>query len=157
MKRVVISILHFNTPKETTECLNSLVKIEKKDLEVEVVVIDNASREKYTLPSNLNLNVKLIRNDINLGFPGGHNIGLEYAIKSKSDYVLIINNDTVVAKDFLTILCKEIERDGVGAVVPKIYFTKGHEFHKNRYAEKEKGKIIWYAGGIIDWNNVISS
>ncbi len=157
MKKIVISILHFNTPHQTDECLFSLSKINTERLDVEVVVIDNASREVYTLPENLNLKVHLIRNEKNLGFAGGHNIGFEYALQQKSDYILILNNDTSVQKDFLVVLCKEIENVGVGAVVPKIYFTKGHEFHKERYSEKDKGKIIWYAGGVIDWNNVISS
>lgn len=157
MKNVVISILHFNTPRETAECLYSLAKIDTTGLKVEVVVIDNASKEIYVLPNDLKLNVHLIRNNKNLGFAGGHNMGLEYGVQRKSDYILILNNDTVVEKNFLKILCGSIEKDKIGAVVPKIYFTKGHEFHKDRYKEGDKGKIIWYAGGIIDWKNVISS
>ena len=39
--------------------------------------------------------------------------------------------------------------------MPKIYFAKGHEFHKSRYTEEEKGKVIWYVGGVLDWRNVI--
>lgn len=157
MKSVVISILHFNTPKETSECLFSLSKINKQGMNIEVVVIDNASREVYKLPKNIDLNVHLIRNEKNLGFAGGHNMGLGYGLQKKSDYILILNNDTHVDKNFLTILCKEIENEEIGAVVPKIYFTKGHEFHKERYSENDRGKVIWYAGGVIDWNNVISS
>jgi GT2 family glycosyltransferase len=47
-------------------------------------------------------------------------------------------------------------KSGAGGVVPKIYFTKGHEYHKDRYKKDDLGKVIWYAGGTIDWDNVTS-
>jgi len=43
----------------------------------------------------------------------------------------------------------------IGIISPKIYFAKGYEFHKDRYKENEKGRVIWYAGAVIDWKNVI--
>src|SRR3989304_5188327 len=51
-------------------------------------------------------------------------------------------------------LLEPLEHDSVGGVVPKIYFEKGYEFHKDRYKESDKGKVIWYAGGKMDWENV---
>ncbi len=36
----------------------------------------------------------------------------------------------------------------------KIYFEKGYEFFKDKYKDDQRGKVIWYAGGKIDWNNV---
>ena len=45
----------------------------------------------------------------------------------------------------------------VSIVVPKIYFAKGYEYHKERYTKAEQGKVIWYAGGKIDWNNMYAS
>ena len=47
-------------------------------------------------------------------------------------------------------------KDSVGIVAPLIYFEKGYEFHKERYKEDELGKVIWYAGGEIDWDNVLA-
>ncbi len=42
-----------------------------------------------------------------------------------------------------------------GAISPKIYFAKGFEFHKNRYKKEDLGKVLWYAGGKIDWKNML--
>jgi GT2 family glycosyltransferase len=45
----------------------------------------------------------------------------------------------------------------VGICGPKIYFAKGFEYHKEVYTAKEKGNVFWYAGGIVDWKNVLIS
>lgn len=157
MKKVFISILHFNTKKETDECLRSLEKVDKKNIELITVLIDNASKEKYILPSGLKNNIHLIRNDTNLGFAGGHNAGIKYSLDQGADFVLILNNDILVEPAFIQELLNPFSESLVGVTVPKIYFTKGYEFHSGRYKDSEKGSVIWYAGGIIDWKNVISS
>jgi GT2 family glycosyltransferase len=72
--------------------------------------------------------------------------------------VLILNNDITVDKNLLVGLTEVAEEDKkIGIVVPKIYFSKGSEYHKDRYTEKEKGHVFWYAGGLIDWDNMIAS
>ena len=51
-----------------------------------------------------------------------------------------------------------MEKDrGIGILGPKIYFAPGFEFHKDRCKKEEQGKVIWYAGGKIDWKNVYCS
>ena len=72
-----------------------------------------------------------------------------------ADYVLILNNDTLLDKNLILALIDSLN-ENVGIVAPKIYFAKGYEFHKDKYSEKEMGKIIWYAGGIMDWPNIIA-
>jgi hypothetical protein len=63
-----------------------------------------------------------------------------------------------VAPDFLVELVKAAETDEkIGVVGGKIYFEKGYEFHKERYSKQERGKVIWYAGGQVDWQNVYAS
>ena len=63
----------------------------------------------------------LIRNEKNYGFPEGNNIGIKFALKALDpDYILLLNNDTVVDKHFLKELVKIAERDrSVGMVAPK--------------------------------------
>jgi GT2 family glycosyltransferase len=39
-------------------------------------------------------------------------------------------------------------------VSPKIYFYPEREFHQDAYTKEERGKVVWYAGGLIDWENV---
>ena len=155
MAKVFISIINFNGRKNTLDCLNSIKKLAKKDFELETVVIDNASSQEFDLPKEYSW-VKLIRSTQNLGFSGGHNKLIKYALENGADYILILNNDTEVDKDLLNELLKTFSSEkGIGIVAPKIYFYKGFEFHKNRYKEEEKGKVFWYAGGKMDWKNVI--
>ena len=157
MKHVVVSLLNFNGRKNTLDCLESLVNIEKDNFRITVVIIDNASEEKLELESGNFKGTPLIviKNSKNLGFSGGHNISIEYVFENKADYVLILNNDTYVDKNFLTELLKIANKDeSVGILAPKIYFAPGFEFHKNRYSQKERGKVFWYGGGKMDWANV---
>jgi len=160
MKSVFVSILNFNGAKNTLECLASLKKINSKDFNLTILVVDNASSEKLSLKSETTgkIKVQVIENKENLGFSGGNNIGIKQALKNNADYVLILNNDTFVAPDFLNQLMKVAEKNqNAGILVPKIYFAPEFEYHKERYSEKEKGKVFWYAGGKMDWKNVIGS
>lgn len=157
MKKIYIVILNYNGWEDTIKCVKSLEKVkDTKDYKVEVLVIDNASKNdsvkkiREALP-----HVNMIENPVNLGFSGGCNEGMRYALDNGADYVLLLNNDTVVDPDFLFEMFKSVQKDGVGGVVPKIYFEKGNEYHKAKYKESELGKIIWYAGGIMDWGNLI--
>jgi len=45
----------------------------------------------------------------------------------------------------------------VGIAGSKIYFAPGHEYHKGRYTQKEQGKVFWYAGELVDWDNMYAS
>ena len=158
MRTIYISIINYNGEKDTILCLESLDKLHKNDIDLNVIVIDNASQRIFKIPDKkfTNFSLKVIRNNENLGFSAGHNIAVRYALENRADYVLILNNDTRVDNKLLDNLLKVIESDRkIGVVVPKIYFEKGYEFHKDRYEEKNLGKIIWYAGGIMDWKNVV--
>jgi GT2 family glycosyltransferase len=160
MKSVFVSILNFNGRKNTLECLESLKKINIDGFKLTILVIDNSSAEPFDLRSNSEgkIRIEVIKNMENLGFSGGNNVGIKYAIKNNADYVLILNNDTYVDPNFLTELLKIAEKDkNIGISVPKIYFAPDFEYHKDRYAKSELGKVFWYAGGKMDWGNVIGS
>ena len=158
MKKVAIVILNFNGYKDTIECLESLNKLSIDNFEPLVVVVDNGSESKFKVQS-LKFKVgeiKVIRNEENLGFSGGNNIGIKYALEQGSDYILILNNDTFVDKNLVKELIKTADSDTkIGIVSPKIYFAKGFEFHEGRYKKDELGCVFWYAGGIMDWKNLI--
>ncbi|HOI40366.1 MAG TPA: glycosyltransferase family 2 protein [Methanobacterium sp.] len=99
-------------------------------------------RDKNPLKTE-NLNKKqiyLIKNSENRGFPGGNNVGIRFAFEFfDPDYILLLNNDTVVDENFLGELVKNGEsREDVGILGPKIYF----------YDEPE---TIWSAGCKISW------
>lgn len=66
----------------------------------------------------------LIKNSENHGFAGGNNLGIKFAMKTlSSDYILLLNNDTVVDKHFLNELVEVAERDEkIGFTGPKTYY-----------------------------------
>jgi hypothetical protein len=159
MRKIYIIILNFNGLTNTRECLSSFLKIQKvPESELFFVLVDNNSSEKFDLSEQdfSTLKIKIIKNRKNLGFSGGNNVGIRYALSNGADFVMVVNNDTVAGRNLLTRLLRAAnESENIGIVSPKIYFAKGFEFHKDRYSEEEKGRIIWYAGGRIDWRNVI--
>jgi GT2 family glycosyltransferase len=128
-----------------------------KNFKISVVVIDNASIEKFEIRnSKFEIDVKIIRSEKNLGFSGGQNVGIKYSLDNGADYILILNNDTIVDKDLIEELLNTAEKDkAIGIAVPKIYFASGSEFHKDKYKKEDLGKVFWYAGGEMDWKNVI--
>ena len=92
---------------------------------MEVIVVDNASKlDEASVISGRCPQVKVIRNDKNLGFAGGNNIGIKEA---KGDYILLINNDTYF-KDFnIDTLIERLESsDRIGIICPKLRFAWGN-------------------------------
>ncbi|PJE68909.1 glycosyltransferase family 2 protein [Candidatus Shapirobacteria bacterium CG10_big_fil_rev_8_21_14_0_10_38_14] len=158
MKQVFVIILHFKGKEFTRQCLLSLRQLKTPELATKFVVVDNHSPEpiddfKQDFPG-----VVFLKNKKNLGFAEGNNVGIKYALKQGADYVLILNNDTIVDKDLLVQLIVAAGKDGkVGIVAPKIYFAPGYEYHQAKYKPSERGKVFWYAGGKIDWQNVLCS
>jgi len=158
MTKVFVTILNYNGNRDTRECLQSLEQLTVTNFELNVVVVDNASKEKFTEDKKYqNFNLKIIRSELNLGFSGGQNLGIKFALENGADYVVILNNDVIVDKNLIVELLKTFKIENCGIVSPKIYFAKGREFHKDRYQQNELGKVIWYAGGQMDWQNVIAS
>jgi hypothetical protein len=162
--KVSIIILNWNGIKETLECLSSLSKLKITHYSLDVIIVDNGSTDdsvqelqklkikNFTTKSVILL--KILQNAVNLGFAQGNNVGIAEALKQKSDYVLLLNNDTEVDKNLLEELLNSAKKHPDAAIFsPKIYFAKGYEFHK-RYKKTELGKVIWAAGGSMDWNNV---
>lgn len=157
--KISVSIIHFGQLQTTLSCLSSLEKISLLGIDLNVIIINNDPlfefpdiKDKFS-----KFSLFITNNSENKGFSGGHNQGFRFALKNDSDFHVILNNDVLVDKNFIRELLKCFkENKNLGIVSPKIYFTKGHEFHKNRYKKEDLGKVIWYAGGIIDWKNLIS-
>lgn len=158
---VSIIILTTNALNMTKEQLVDIAKLDVSGLRAECLVVDNGSRDgteeaikNYKLP---NMKYKFIQSGANLGFAGGNNVGIRDALRRKMDYIILMNNDLILPKDIVKKLVNYMENNpDVGVASPKMYFAKGYEFHKDRYKESDKGKVIWYAGGVIDRNNVYS-
>jgi len=155
---VSLILVNYNTNELTRNCLESLKKLQTEEIDLRVLVVDNASATPFTLkPSDQKTyRTEVLRSDANLGFTGGNNLGIHYAVEQHDpDYAMLLNNDTVVAPDLLQTLIEamEDESNNYGLCSPKIYFAPGHEFHTKSYTKAVRGKVLWYAGGSIDWDN----
>lgn len=158
MKKVFIIILNWNRTRDTLECLGSVRDLKTQGYDLKILIVDNGSTDASPEKLKEIKDVQLLFNKSNLGFAGGNNIGIKYALEKGADYVVVLNNDVILEKNSLSQLVKTaLGNPKFGALSPKIYFEKGYEFHKNKYNEVDKGKVIWYAGGDIDWKNVYGS
>jgi len=121
MKKVYIIILNWNGLKDTIECLESVYKLDYPDFEV--VLVDNFSTDNsIEIIKNNFVRVKILQNNKNLGFAGGNNVGIQYALKNNADYVWILNNDTVVESQSLRKIVETAEsNDAIGLVSPAIF------------------------------------
>jgi GT2 family glycosyltransferase len=122
--RVSIIVLNWNGLKDAVECLESLKGITYPNYEV--VVVDNASvgDDVARLRDKFGNYIHIIENDKNYGYTGGNNIGIRFCLThSQPDYLLILNNDIVVAPDFLDHLVEAAKAHAlVGVAGPKVYY-----------------------------------
>jgi len=158
MKKAFVVVLHYKGKQFTHQCLLSLQKTRAAGFSLKVVVVDNNSPESIAdLKKEFSHNI-FIKNKENLGFAEGNNVGIGYALKHGADYIMLLNNDTMVDSQMIVQLIRSAESDKkIGILGPKIYFAPGYEFHKERYKPSEQGKVIWYAGGSMDWDNILAS
>jgi len=102
MGSVLVTVLNWNGSGDTLNCVKSLQDQSYKDFEI--LVIDNGSKlVEYKKLSVLDStsNVTLLRNEKNVGFAGGVNIGIRHAIENEYEYIALFNNDAVADKDWL--------------------------------------------------------
>ena len=132
--QIFITILNWNGKKDTIECLESVQKIDYPNYKI--LVVDNGSIDDSVIFIKENFpEVIVIENGANLGFAAGNNVGIDYALSQGADYILLLNNDTVVDSQMLWAFMDATEQyPGAGILGSKIYF----------YGETQK---IWFAGG----------
>ena len=154
--RLAFITLHYKNLDDTLGLLASLSHCQiPKGTEVSIYIVDNEGSE------DLVAEIKKFKNAIplvpgkNLGFAAGNNLGLKKAMADGNEILVAINNDTFVEKDFVKqIINSPIKENSVGAVGGLIYFAPGYEF-KEDYKNKDKGKVVWFAGGSFDWDNIL--
>jgi len=135
--RVFIIILNWNGKENTINCLKSLSSIAYDNYET--LVVDNHSSDgsvecfEKEYPE-----IAVVKNSTNLGFAEGNNVGMRRALEGGADYVLLLNNDTIVDRYFLDRLVATAETDQtIGFAGPKVYYLD-HE---------GSGDVISFAGG----------
>lgn len=134
--KVSIIVLHWNRFQETSECLKSLLSIDYPHYDV--IVVDNHSTDNsYSALMLAFPTVHFMQNEWNLGFAEGNNRGIVAALEKGADYILLLNNDTVVDRLLLRTLIQAAEAHPTAGVFgAKIYY----------YNEPT---TIWYAGGNV--------
>jgi hypothetical protein len=120
---ISVIVLNHNGGKFLKGCLTSTLNTDYPNFEV--ILVDNASIDNSLKIAQLfiqNSKFKIINSQKNLGFSKGNNIG---ASEAKGKYLLFLNNDTIVEKNWLKELIAVIDNDSsVGAVQPKLLFLQ---------------------------------
>lgn len=135
--KVFIVMLNYNGRDVIKKCLTSIFKIDYPNFEV-IVVDNNSTDGSFEIAKGTFSKAIFIKNEENLGFSAGNNIGIKFAIERMAEYVLVLNNDTEVEKDFLEKLVEEGEKDPKTGILSPIIFNG-------------KTKEIWFSGGKIKW------
>lgn len=147
-KQVCIILVNYNGYQDTKECVESILKCSYTNYRI--IIVDNASKEVDSLKNDVFLNehCEIIYSNVNNGFSDGNNIGIKESDKYNPDYVLLLNNDTVVQPNFLNRLVEVAEADNNTAIVTS---------QINYYYDKEKA---WYNHGsynkLIGYTTMIS-
>lgn len=118
--KVSIVVLHWKNFDDTLACLKSISNLTFQP--DNIIIVDNHSDDfcvqkvKNLLPSSL-----IIKSERNLGYSGGNNLGIRYALENEADYIWILNNDIIVDGDALYILVDiALENSNAGFLGPKI-------------------------------------
>lgn len=143
---VSIVLLNYNGAQDTIACLQSFEKITYSNHRI--VVVDNASPDDsmdqisnylsgalsdessiFSSPAEAMQSLlgqnkyTLIQSGYNGGYGHGNNVGIKYALKNGAEYVLVLNNDTVVDPDFLEPLVQMCEEDdSIGIASGQIFY-----------------------------------
>ncbi|KGO92990.1 glycosyltransferase family 2 protein [Flavobacterium subsaxonicum] len=117
---IAVILIHYNSGTLTQNCIQSIVSSTSATCNYQIIVIDNNSEyadyvqlknwcDAQSLP-----NLQLVRSRINTGFGGGNMLGVQYA---NARYLAVVNNDTVLKTDCLTILKSALEQDSTMGLV----------------------------------------
>lgn len=133
---IAIILVNYNGSTDTVECIDSVLQMTYGNYKI--IVVDNKSTDdsvKLLREKQLNAEFELIECENNLGFSAGNNIGIRRAIELGVEYVLLLNNDTVVDRGFLkTLINRTMELPQGSVTTGTIYYSV------NRM-------MTWYAGG----------
>ncbi|MCL2859205.1 MAG: glycosyltransferase family 2 protein [Oscillospiraceae bacterium] len=136
--KVSIILLNYNGYKDTIECIDS-IKQNEKEMNYEIIVVDNKSTDNSVEELKKIDEIILLESERNGGFAYGNNIGIKYAIDKGAEYILLLNNDTIIELNCISLMYKILnENDDMGMIGCRIMY----------YNNKE---LINYMGGEINW------
>lgn len=135
--KVFTIILNYNSKDTIKDCLFSVFKSDYPNYEV--VVADNDSRDgSLELAKTLFPRAHFIKNEKNLGFAAGVNVGIRFALERFADYVFLLNSDAFIERKTISKLIKTAESMKKAGILSPIIYN----------SEKEG---VWFSGGRIKW------
>jgi GT2 family glycosyltransferase len=119
--------------KDTIECLESVLQIDYPN--IDIIVVDNGSDDDSVRAIHKNFqDITILETGENLGYAGGNNVGIRHSLKNGANYILLLNNDTIIDSRIVREFLKASSFASEGGIFSaKIYF----------FSEPDK---IWYAG-----------
>jgi GT2 family glycosyltransferase len=142
--KVFIIILNWNGLENTLECLASVSKLAYPFRQT--IIVDNGSTDGS--PDRLRTaypHLTLIEHGVNLGYTGGNNAAMQYAMAHGADYVWLLNNDAVVEPDSLSALvATAVQNENIGLISPSIYdySDRGHIQFAGELADIARQKFV---------------
>lgn len=134
MEKIYAVILNWNGLIDTIDCIKSIET--QNEVQIQIIVVDNGSIDDSVKTIQENYpHIKIFENQLNLGYAGGMNIGIKYAIGQGARYVLLLNNDTIADSDMVRKLVDSVKDGGISS--PIIYYAD----HPDK---------IWSIGGNIN-------
>jgi GT2 family glycosyltransferase len=136
---VWVVLVNFNGTEDTRKCLASLRRV---PLPIEVVVVDNASEPDPTSDLRAEFSwARVVRNPVNEGWSGGNNTGIRIALEAGADFVLLLNNDTVVSPKIVDRLLAAFRGNAAFAVIGPIirFMDEPHNVMTDAVAFNPKG------------------
>jgi len=140
--RVAVIILTWNRVDDIVMCLESFADVHYPNLEVVVVDNDSADDTVETVRERFAW-ARLIVNDDNLGYVGGNNVGIRYALANGAEYVFILNSDTKMTPTCLEELVRVMQADR------RIGITGA----KNLYMQN--ADYTWGKYGVLNWGPML--
>jgi hypothetical protein len=126
-RKLAVVVLSWNGREDTVACLESLQAAGHPAEGERVYVVDNGSADGTLEAVRPRFPwAEAIRNETNLGFAGGNNVGIRRALKEGFRYLLLLNNDTAVRPGALAALTAELDgHPEAGSVQPVLLSYDG--------------------------------
>ncbi len=149
-KLAIITVVYQNYTV-LQDLLDSLRKQSKKNFYLFCI---DVSIQRYTIDLE-GIPGEVIHSE-NKGYAHGVNIGLKIALQKKFKFFCVLNSDVYLKNDFIQNVLSSLAKNSSSIIGGKIYYAPGYEYHKEKYKKSDLGKVIWYAGGSIDWNHALT-
>lgn len=139
MEKVGIILLNYCNYNLTIDCIKSIRQSTYQNYEI--IVVDNNSPDHSGENLSQLESIRFLQMEENLGFAAGNNRGIEVALSDGCEYVMLLNNDTVIDPNMIETLVSRADSNTV--VVPKMYY----------FDVEGRKDILWYAGGILKYKS----